>query len=764
MATIQLEGIPFESESKKSLEAAFLTVRGVFNQLATKYGGRLAVWTHIVKTEDELSTKYDFSGNQFMQTLSDKYIGSFSGSTFFSTSYYITLVYQYDEALNLAVNEFEEVLRTVTTQLKRFNSHMLGVNDDGSSCSNVEFLSQLLNNNRRSIPMVENKIKDIIGHSDWHFGYDTLEIRNADTQTSKYAVFYEVDSMPATTEMGMWDFLLTQQCEFVITQSMFLFKAPKTIRILEEQMNQIESTDANHTELLELEIAKDAVVSGNACFGDYHCSIAVFNEDQALLVKKASEFAGEFGARNTLLKRSNLKSAFSFLSALPASKERITPSPRTTANLASTFSIHNYSKGKQYGNPIGDGTALMPLKTLSDTIFHLNCHASEPGKNVVGKKYAGHVMLLGASGAGKTTTEGVLVGFLTRWNPQIFAIDYNRSTELFIRAYGGQYFCFDEGVDSGLNPFQLEDTPSLRSFLNRLCYRLCSNNEGFLSELEEMEVKAGIDSVMLLDHEHRGLSALLSTIQQPSLRARLSKWCHSEGGQYAWCLDSPLNKFNPETMDKIGFDTTLLLDDGGHPACEAVLATLFYIKELMQKEGRLLCTIVEEFWMPANYPLTQNLMKKVLKAGRLKSEFMILSSQSPEDAIDCKIFAPIVQQTATKIFLPNPDAEFESYQKCGLSYTEFKELSLLDKQSRIFLVKQSHNSCFARLDLHGYDNHLPIISGTTEDISLCEEIRQEHGDKPDVWIPLLLQAIKEREEKKSEKVSNSSGATSNTSS
>ncbi len=40
---------------------------------------------------------------------------------------------------------------------------------------------------------------------------------------------------------------------------------------------------------------------------------------------------------------------------------------------------------------------------------------------------------------------------------------------------------------------------------------------------------------------------------------------------------------------------------------------------------------------------------------------MILSFQSPEDAINCDIFAAIVQQTATKIFLPNPNAEFDVY-------------------------------------------------------------------------------------------------------
>lgn len=747
MATIKLEGMPFESASQNQLDAAFHNVRSFLNNLARQHGGKLAVWTHIVKEKDTLETSYDFKQNNFMQGFADKYISSFSGKTFFKVSYFISFVYQYDDKLKRAVMEFDELVRTANSQLKTFNSYILGVNvvDEGTSCANVEFLSQLLNNKKRTIPLVESKIVDVIGHSDWHFGYDMLEIRNADTQECKYGVFYELDAMPGGLKPGMWDFILHQQCEFVITQSMLMLKAPKSIKIIDQQINQIESTDENEDELEELEAGKQAIASGSVGFGEYHCSIAVFDDDQEQLIKNASDFSGEFSARSTLLKRSNLKSSFSFLSALPGSKDRITPSPRSATVLACTFSMHNHSQGKKVGNPIGDGTALMPLKTLSEAIFHLNCHASEPDKNVTGKKYAGHTMLLGASGAGKTTLEGVLVGMLDRFNPQLFAIDYNRSTELFIRAYGGEYFCFEEGRDSGLNPFQLEDTKGLRVFLNRLCYRLAANNEGYLSELEEQEVKKGIDSVMLLDRQDRGLSALLMQVQQPGLRARLSKWCHSGNGQYAWCLDSPVNKFNPDSMDKIGFDTTLLLDGGGHPACEAVLATLFYMKDLMQKEGRLLCSIVEEFWMPANFPLTADLMKQILKAGRLKGEFMILSSQSPEDAINCNLFAPIVQQTATKIFLPNPDAEFEAYKQCNLNEGEFIKLKRLEKTSRIFLVKQSNTSCFAKLDLHGFDDYLPIISGTTEDITLCEEIRNEHGDNPDVWIPLLRQAIKERE-------------------
>lgn len=740
MATVCLNGMPFESESPSQLNQAFETVKGFFNQQAKAHGSNLALWTHIVKTKDELKANYHFDSS-FMQKFSEKYLESFQGQRFFKTNYYLTFVLKVN-SINDGVEVLNDLLKLTKASLSRFDCSILEIDENTFRSAPAEFLSSLINGSSRPITVGSNKIIDVIGNSDWHFGYDLLEIRNADSQSSKYATFYEVDSYPITTELGMWNFVLKQQCEFVLTQSMILMKSHATMKLIDKQVNLLSSaSDKADHELEQLSTARDYVASSEVCFGDYHASLAVFSDTQKGALDDGADLVGEFMARATMLKRSNLKSIFTFLSMLPASKNRVLPSPRTTTNLVCGWSLHNYSQGKATGNPIGDGSALLPLKSESDTLFYLNCHASELNKNVTGQKYAGHTMLLGASGAGKTTLEGVLTGFLTRFNPQMFSIDYNRSTELFMRAYGGEYFVIREGMDTGLNPFQLDDSPELIGFLNRLTCRISSNSEGTVTENEEKEIQNAINAVMRLPIEQRGLSMVLQSISDPTLRTRLSKWCRSERGQLAWCLDSPMNRFNPSKMDRVGFDSTMLLEIDGsgktHQASEPILAVLFYLKDLMQREGRLMLTIVEEFWMPANFPLTQSIMKRILKAGRLKNEFMILSSQSPEDAIHCEIFPAIVQQTATKIFLPNPDAEYESYKRCNVTQGEFDKLKKLDKASRTFLVKQSNTSCFAKLDLHGFDEFLPIISGSDDVLSACDKIRAEFGNNPEIWIPKL---------------------------
>ena len=108
-----------------------------------------------------------------------------------------------------------------------------------------------------------------------------------------------------------------------------------------------------------------------------------------------------------------------------------------------------------------------------------------------------------------------------------------------------------------------------------------------------------------------------------------------------------------------------------------------------------------------------------------------------------------MQQTPTKIFLPNPDAEYESYKRCGLTDKEYQNLIAQPKGSRVMLIKQSKQSVFATLDLYGLDDELAVLSGTAENVALLHRIMQELGSEdPDVWLPVFVKAVAERNDKK----------------
>ncbi len=64
--------------------------------------------------------------------------------------------------------------------------------------------------------------------------------------------------------------------------------------------------------------------------------------------------------------------------------------------------------------------------------------------------------------------------------------------------------------------------------------------------------------------------------------------------------------------------------------------------------------------------------------------------------------------------------------------------------SRHFLVKQGHASALCELDLAGLEDFITVLSATTDNIALLDELRAQHGDDPAHWLPRLTQAVRDR--------------------
>ena len=126
-----------------------------------------------------------------------------------------------------------------------------------------------------------------------------------------------------------------------------------------------------------------------------------------------------------------------------------------------------------------------------------------------------------------------------------------------------------------------------------------------------------------------------------------------------------------------------------------------------------------------------------LKTYRKQNAFMVFGTQSPADVLRSPIAHTILEQCATKIFLPNPQAAARDYvDGFGLSEREFRLIrEELTPESRRFLIKQGLNSVVVELTLGGLDDALAVLSGRTETVELLDRLRARHGDDPKVWIP-----------------------------
>ncbi|MFP5074662.1 conjugal transfer protein [Neisseria sp. WLZKY-1] len=750
---IRMEGLPFDGVDDKHLFAHYVGLRSLLAGIGKSLGNRAAVWTTLQRRKIDFNRNYRFK-SEFCRQFSDKYLKRFQEEDYFENVFYLTVLIK-SGSIQMGIKEAEEQIQVMMRSLEPYSPTLLTAyqNQNGILFSEVyEFFGSLINGVNEPIPLSTVDAYQTIAAANLHFGTDICEIR-PERGGKKYAMFYDLKDYGVSKPKIFLD-ILTLPCEFTLTQSM-VFINPYTMQgEIRKQINNLQSVgDLAVEQIDELESGMGKLTAGELMFGDYHAALVVYGDTPQQTVDNAARayttFLNSGGYR---FAKAGLSAPSTFFSQLPGSAEKPRSFPKTTSNLAASFGIHNYSHGKTNGNPLGDGSAVMPLQTRSKTIFDFNFHFTNPKEDNVGEKIAGHTLILGATGTGKTTLQTSLMAFTERFNPFLFALDLDRGMEIFIRAIGGSYFALEAGVPTGLNPFQLPDTPHNREFLYSLVGMCGEDENGKTTAEEDKQIQFAVDALFDLDWEMRHFSHLLQSIPKSvdpnSLRSRLEKWCRSENGRFAWCLDNPENLFDPETFWRVGFDLTDILKDK-YPPTGPVLAYMFHLRDIMMervaKEDGILASIIEEFWWPARFKVTEELMLKILKTDRKRGGWLILVSQSPEDAIASSIFPAIVQQTPTKIFLPNPDAEYEgSYERCGITRKEYDDLVKLSLDSRTFLIKQSKQSAFAKLDLFGFKDEMAVLSGSSNNIELLRQVMDEYGESADNWYQPFMEAVRER--------------------
>lgn len=771
MATIKIVGYPYELADDDDLYNKYNQFRTYLVSLGKDMAGQLGLWTYTDKREINVNDEYHYE-NVFIQRFVNKYMERFkTGGRYYEALYYITLVYNYgSDSIEDGVEKMRSIVQMSQSMCAGFGVSILKI--DGYKNESANFLSWLINHKDFDVPFVEDPIFRVVTNSKHYFGYDIGLIRNVSGKDDKYVVTYTLRSFPSKIKPAALDFILSIPCELTFTQSYIYTRQLTSISLIDGQANKITSTNTSiDEELTALNAVKNLVQNSEIFLGDYHGVVSVFGKtakeayDNAILVESG------FSAAGYMLLRSTDEHEDVFLSTLPDAEKRPLNTIRSTTTLADQFSLHNFSVGKRTGNPMGDGSAMMPVETLQGGIHYLTTHDSDPGKDVRGEPIAGHALFLGMTGTGKTTLQATLTSFIQRHNPMLFGIDFKQSMRLPMMMMGAEYFVLREGEYTGINPFQLDEQSfavdeygnvdeklalqikeKIKQFLYSWLERIGAKVDGTLDDGDSAKLVRAVDFVMQKPRESRRFSDILQMVTGTALEGRLSEWAtHSKTGRkgrYAWAVDSPKNIFDPLMMDKVAFDSTVILkrqpNGQVHPAAEILLGVLFFYKDLMKlnpkKKGRWTLFSCEEFWMPANFPLTQEQLKSSLKSGRMEYEMCWLISQQPSDAINCEIFSAINEQTSIRILLPNPSANFEDYQKIGLTRKEFTKLKSLAKESRTFLIKKSNTSVFACMDLHGFDEFLPVLSGDTYGVKAAEAIIERIGSSnPNDWLPIFIE-------------------------
>ncbi len=652
-----------------------------------------------------------------------------------------------------ALQVLEERTAGVLRMLGGFSPKLLGdVERDGVMFSRpAEFAALLVNGKwmrvraglgplHRTLPAVRASAADGV-----------VELRGiADTRYVAMLDVYEYCDEP---QAGFLTELLYEPIEYIEAQSFKLMSRRRAMKSMDLQMRHLETAaDKVRSQIDALKEAIDLVGAGQMAWGEHYGSLAFFGDSVQEARRTASEAAATVMERTGInLQMTDLLADNAWLAQCPGNLwHRTRNAEMSSRAFAALNGGHGFFRGKEDGNPWGPCVGVM--RSSSGSKIFVSWHASPLNEDNYGQSYPANTLFTGRTRSGKTTGEAamLLLSFLLPQRPRILIFDKDRGLEIFVRRMGGIYLRLREGEPTGVNPLQWPLTPKLRAFLQQWISQLMG---GTLDADELADLEFAIDTVLGMDWGMRNLSHVwqMLPVNGPngkgnSMRARLGRWI--AGGAMGWAFDVDDDRL-PRELTIAGYDYTEFLD---HPELRSpmVMALLEYGESFL--DGTPFIQVVAETWRAVkDKAMAKFLHDKSKTIGKLGG-VLVMDTQEPNDLVDHSdspdsIGNTLVSQTPTICCFHDSESPDEPYLKTlRLTEAELRLVRTLNlRPGRSFLFKQNGQSAIVEFDLKGIPDHIVALSGSEKNTRLLDEIRAEVGDDPEVWWPVLLQRVHERD-------------------
>ena len=763
----RLNGVTFEGVQPQTVSARH---EALCNLLTNLPEGRCAVYMHRIqrRATDRLTEP---NGPTFSRDFSTRYQDAISHAPFLMKDFFITLLYRpfdteqqktilrntrtADDLARLTVEHLgrtRELAALVESALQDFEPTALGVREDCGVrfWESGELFSCLINGEWKPVRMPDGAQMGpawrTLPDSRLTFGGAQLEIRNHGRR--RFATLMDIKEFSGEVEPGTLSPLLYIDSEYIETQCLALMSRRSAMAALKLQRDQlIASDDVVHTQIVAMDEAMNDLGDGRFAMGEYSYSLAVFGDTATESSERARSAAASVARLSALqLVPVDLVADAAWFSQLPGNFQwRTRKASISSRAFAALACCHTFLLGKRDGNPWGEALAVM--RTPAGHPFYLNLHVSRAEDDATGKKLPGNTILIGQTGSGKTTLLTSLMALTPKWRqrPRIVSFSLDRDTEIVIRALGGSFYRFEHGRPTGINPLQREPTEARMGHWSALVRQCLATPQLPLlpSELDAIDKAVrGVAAMGVRDRWFSTVKQQLPRNGENSLFNRMNRWCR--GNEMGWVFDEANDQLlDVKTHHAIGFDYTGILDS--EAARVPVMMELLNIMDDLI-DGTPLIYHVAEAWKALGDPMFAGFVKHRQKTIRKMNGLGIFDTQQVDDLLNNANGRVMIEQSVTKIILPNSDADRDEYVGgLGLTDSEFELVQRLGRDgSRRFLIKQGGVSNQCGFDLGGMDDMLTVLSTTLDNVELLDHIRAEVGDVPEAWLPVLYRRAQER--------------------
>ena len=753
---IQVDGIAFETADSETLNhmAAVrdVVMRGIANS-------NLMLYCHVIRRQ----VTAELSGAQpdgFVRDLDDAWQQQLRGKKLYINDMVLMLVRRpaqgkigffdrltkwgngtRNSAERLAdqtreLRELDAARTNLLSALSRYGPRLLGrYHDANGTCSEpLEILSALYNGEMQPVLEPTGDAGQYLPYKRISFGLDALELKGASANTSRFGAIVSIKDYPAYTAPGMLDNLLRLPHELTMTESFAFIDRQIADERIGLALRRLRAASDETTTLRQgLLGAKDDLTGGAAAYGEHHLTVHVRAMTLAALDAAVADVQASLADIGAVAVREDLNLESAFWGQFPGNADFIARKALvSTANLSGLISLHGFPIGVPAGGPWGEPITV--LETTSSTPYFFNLHSGD----------LGNFTLIGPSGSGKTVVLNFLIAQAQKFYPRTFFFDKDRGAEIFIRAIGGHYDVLRPGTPTGFNPLQLPENATNQAFLRQWLSQILTPAGGQLTADENAIISSAVDANFSQPAEYRQLRYLVELLAggarpvRGDLASRLAPWYGA--GEHAWLFDNPTDQLNLDTRTA-GFDMTALLDN---PALRTPAMMYLFHRVDERLDGSPSMIVIDEGWKALDDDIFVHRLKDWMKTIRKRNGVVGFATQSASDAIESKIAATIIEQSATQLFMSNPKAQASDY--CGgfgLTAHELDLVRSLPEHLRCVLIKQGGNSVVARLDMGNMPDAITVLSGREASVRKLDELRGVHGDAPSEWLPMLLQAAQE---------------------
>lgn len=489
----------------------------------------------------------------------------------------------------------------------------------------------------------------------------------------------------------------------------------------------------------ELEKVRVAVDEDKLKLFDVSINILISEDSLEKMEQTIANIVAICKKNHLLTKRESLAQKSIFLSFFPSLWEKCNMRKRvqTAGVLTNYLSFENDLTGVNF-NPWGN-KAVAVLRNSIQRPYLFNFHLpTEEGES--NQMPAGHTLVIGGTGSGKTTlVEFLIAGLFKYENLNIFALDKHHGMSVFTHFIDGEYH--DVGNDFKLNPFSLDNNNVNKNFLQVFLETLAGlrgkNADIDLDSTEEKKnlIRDSLNRVFEYvekPEEKTFSSFLLSLESDRALQTRFEKWRGSilDNCDDALDFSKKLAVLNMDAILKDQDLTSIVAYYIFHKLINKSVADnkgfFIFIDELREYLG--------------NSEMAHQIITLILEARKLNG-VLCMGVQNVdffEEMVGEKLANSFLSNIAHFVIYPTSDMKnLENLQKrIGLTSEEVDFLKTTSLTERKALIKQGvansqqiKASVVVDLNLKSLKEYIKFFSSSSKDVAKMKELRLSYQEQ-----------------------------------